>query len=60
MTNLLLMVLVVGAVVLAPGVVSRQRRGGGRPIWRCQQHRNLWPQYAVEFALVSPDTKSGE
>jgi len=43
-----------------PGVVSRQRRGGGRPIWRCEQHRNLWPEYAVEFALISPDTKSGE
>src|SRR5262249_41246310 len=35
-----------------PGVVSRKRRFGGRPIWRCEQHHNLWPEYAVEFAVV--------
>jgi hypothetical protein len=29
--------------------VSRKRRLGGRPIWRCEQHRNLWPEYAVEY-----------
>ena len=32
-----------------PGVVSCEREGGGRPIWRCEQHRNLWPDYAEKF-----------
>jgi len=32
-----------------PGVVSRPRRRGGRAIWRCEQHRNLWSDYAAEW-----------
>jgi hypothetical protein len=37
--------------------LADEKRGkSGSPIWRCEQHRNLWPEYAVEFAL----TKSGE
>jgi len=24
-----------------PGVVSREREGGGRAIWRCEQHRDV-------------------
>lgn len=31
------------------GIYMRLRKGGGRPIWRCQQHRNLWPDYAEEI-----------
>jgi|SRR5262249_40664638 len=33
------------------GVVSRPRKRGnsGGPIWRCEQHRNLWPDYAAEW-----------
>lgn|SRR5262249_21230437 len=34
-----------------PGVVSRPRRGGGRRIWRCEQHRERWPDYAEDVAL---------
>ena len=30
------------------GVYWRPRKGGGPPIWRCEQHRNSWPDYAVE------------
>jgi hypothetical protein len=30
-----------------PGVVSRPRKGDGRRIWRCEQHRNRWPDYAT-------------
>ena len=30
------------------GVYMRPHKGGGRPIWRCEQHRNNWPDYAVE------------
>jgi hypothetical protein len=35
----------------SPGVVSRPRKRGtsGGPIWRCEQHRNLWPDYAEEI-----------
>jgi hypothetical protein len=29
-----------------PGVYMRPRKGGGRPIWRCEQHRSQWPDYA--------------
>jgi len=29
-----------------PGTVSRPRKGGGRPIWRCEEHRDHWPYYA--------------
>ena len=32
-----------------PGVVSRARKGGGRPIWRCEQHRNRWPDYGLDI-----------
>jgi hypothetical protein len=31
------------------GISMRLRKGGGRAIWRCQQHRNLWPDYAEEI-----------
>jgi len=30
------------------GVYMRPRKGGGRPIWRCEEHRNRWPDYAIE------------
>jgi hypothetical protein len=30
------------------GVYMRRRKGGGRPIWRCEEHRDRWPDYAVE------------
>ena len=30
------------------GIYWRPRKGGGRPIWRCEQHRNSWPDYAIE------------
>jgi len=34
-----------------PGVYWQPRKKGkpGGPIWRCQQHRNLWPDYAEEI-----------
>ena len=37
----------------SPGVVSRQQKRGksGGPIWRCEQHRDLWPDYAEESLL---------
>ena len=28
-------------------VYMRSREGGGRPIWRCQEHRNRWPDYTL-------------
>jgi hypothetical protein len=28
-----------------PGVHMRPRKGGGRPIWRCEEHRDRWPDY---------------
>jgi hypothetical protein len=31
------------------GVYWRPRKGGGRPIWRCQEHRDKWPDYASEM-----------
>jgi hypothetical protein len=34
-----------------PGVVSRPRKGGGRAIWRCEQHRDRWPDYAEDIPL---------
>ena len=34
-----------------PGVYWRPRKGGGHPIWHCQQHRNLWPDYAEDIPL---------
>jgi hypothetical protein len=38
-----------------PGVVSRPRKGGGRPIWRCEQHRDRWPDYAAEVYDAADD-----
>jgi len=29
----------------------RPRKGGGRAIWRCEEHRDNWPNYAEEFPL---------
>jgi len=29
-----------------PGVFWRPRKSGGRAIWRCEQHHDLWPDYA--------------
>jgi len=34
-----------------PGVYTRPRKGGGRPIWRCEQHRDRWPDYAEDVPL---------
>jgi len=31
-----------------PGIVSRPRKGGGRPIWQCSQHSSCWPDYVEE------------
>ena len=31
-----------------PGVYMRPRKGGGRPIWRCEWHRRHWPEYAED------------
>jgi|AmaraimetFIIA100_FD_contig_101_710677_length_758_multi_4_in_0_out_0_1 hypothetical protein len=31
-----------------PGVYWRPRKGGGRAIWRCDEHRDAWPDYAIE------------
>lgn len=33
------------------GVYWRPRKGGGRAIWRCEQHRDQWPDYAEEIPL---------
>jgi hypothetical protein len=30
-----------------PGTHMKPRKRGGRPVWRCEQHRD-WPDYAVE------------
>jgi hypothetical protein len=38
-----------------PGVVSRPRKGGGRAIWRCEQHRDHWPDYAIEVYDATAD-----
>jgi hypothetical protein len=32
-----------------PGVYWRPRKGGGRPIWRCEAHRDPWPDYADDI-----------
>ena len=29
-----------------PGVYWRPRKVGGRAIWRCEEHRDRWPDYA--------------
>ena len=34
-----------------PGVYWRPRQGGGRTKWRCEQHRDQWPDYAEDFPL---------
>ena len=31
-----------------PGVYWRPRKGAGRAIWRCDEHRDAWPDYAIE------------
>ena len=31
-----------------PGVYWRPRKGGGRAIWRCEEHRDALPDYAIE------------
>jgi len=35
----------------SPGEYWRPRKNGGPAIWRCEQHRDLWPEYAEEFPL---------
>jgi hypothetical protein len=30
------------------GVHMRPRKGGGCPVWRCEEHRNQWPDYTEE------------
>ena len=32
-------------ICFLPDVYWRPRKGGGRPIWRCEQHRDQWPDY---------------
>ena len=39
-----------------PGVYWRPRKGGGRAIWRCEEHRDRWPDYAVEVYDAPPLT----
>jgi len=34
-----------------PGIYSRPRKDGGRTIWRCEEHRYLWPDYAEDLPL---------
>src|SRR5262249_5477517 len=29
----------------------RPRKDGGRTIWRCEAHRDQWPEYAEDFPL---------
>jgi len=38
-----------------PGIYSRPRKGGGRAIWRCEEHRDLWPSYAAELSQKPPE-----
>lgn len=38
------------------GVYMRPRKSGGRPIWRCEQHRDRWPDYADDI----PATRRAE
>jgi hypothetical protein len=33
------------------GVYWRPRKDGGRAIWRCEQHRDNWPEYAEDFPV---------
>jgi len=33
------------------GLYMRPRKGGGCPIWRCEAHRKLWPDYAEDLPL---------
>ena len=34
-----------------PGVYWRPRKGGGRKIWRCEEHRDRWPDYVEDIPL---------
>ena len=33
------------------GEYWRPRKGGGRTIWRCEEHRDNWPEYAEDIPL---------
>ena len=35
----------------SPGEYWRPRKGGGPAIWRCEAHRDQWPDYAEDFPL---------
>jgi hypothetical protein len=39
-----------------PGVLSWPRKGGGRAVWRCAAHANLWPDYVedIPFQRAAP------
>jgi hypothetical protein len=47
-------------ICVLPGIYSRPRKGGGRPIWRCEEHRDRWPDYAIEAPDEIPLKRAAE
>ena|SRR5215831_5040255 len=43
-----------------PGTYRQPRKGGGRPIWRSEEHRDRWPDYAIEAPDEIPLKRAAE